>query len=220
MLPETPLEPHHTNLRLRDLPKTQRNAVIFLFILAIAIVIFWLWLIKAQINRPFAAGDGSQKNSATSASSTDSISLLKTTDTDHDGLSDYDEIYVYKTSPYLADSDSDGIPDKKEVEQGTDPNCPQGQDCQATETAATSSNNNLLATTSSSTAETPNLDVTKVSTSSLQQALSGQADAATLRQMLISGGADKSELDKISDADLLKSYQEVLNKNSATNSAQ
>ena len=57
------------------------------------------------------------------------IEALKTKDTDGDGLSDYDEIYIYHTSPYIKDSDSDGIPDGTEVKNGTDPNCPQGQDC-------------------------------------------------------------------------------------------
>jgi hypothetical protein len=57
------------------------------------------------------------------------IEALKSKDTDGDGLSDYDEIYIYHTSPYIKDSDSDGIPDGVEVKNGTDPNCPQGQDC-------------------------------------------------------------------------------------------
>jgi hypothetical protein len=53
----------------------------------------------------------------------------KSKDTDGDGLMDYDELYVFKTSPYLLDSDSDGIDDKTEVYDGQDPNCPVGQDC-------------------------------------------------------------------------------------------
>ena len=54
------------------------------------------------------------------------LAALKSKDTDGDGLSDYDELYVYHTSPYIKDSDSDGIPDGVEVANGTDPNCPQG----------------------------------------------------------------------------------------------
>jgi hypothetical protein len=53
----------------------------------------------------------------------------KTKDTDGDGLVDYDELYVYKTSPYIADSDSDGFGDKEEVYSGNNPNCPTGESC-------------------------------------------------------------------------------------------
>src|SRR2546427_13169559 len=50
------------------------------------------------------------------------LEQMKKMDTDHDGLSDYDELYVYHTSPYLEDSDSDGVADGVEVSRGTDPN--------------------------------------------------------------------------------------------------
>ena len=53
----------------------------------------------------------------------------KVSDTDEDGLTDYDELYVYKTSPYIADSDSDGINDNIEITSGDDPNCPADRDC-------------------------------------------------------------------------------------------
>ncbi|MBI4435328.1 hypothetical protein HY630_01520 [Candidatus Uhrbacteria bacterium] len=53
----------------------------------------------------------------------------KTKDTDQDGLVDYDELYVYKTSPYIADSDSDGFDDKQEIYSGNNPNCPTGKNC-------------------------------------------------------------------------------------------
>mgnify|MGYP001567130347 CR=1 FL=1 len=53
----------------------------------------------------------------------------KTKETDVDGLVDYDELYVYKTSPYIADSDSDGFNDKDEVYSGNNPNCPTGKSC-------------------------------------------------------------------------------------------
>lgn len=42
-------------------------------------------------------------------------------DSDGDGLSDYDEIHVYDTDPWLADSDGDGQSDADEIEVGTDP---------------------------------------------------------------------------------------------------
>lgn len=57
------------------------------------------------------------------------IAKLKAADSDKDGLNDYDELYVYRTSPFLEDSDSDGLPDGKEVAMGSDPNCAQGKTC-------------------------------------------------------------------------------------------
>ena len=42
-------------------------------------------------------------------------------DTDLDGLSDYDEIFVHFSNPLLADSDGDGLRDAQEVTYGMDP---------------------------------------------------------------------------------------------------
>lgn len=43
-------------------------------------------------------------------------------DTDFDGITNYDEINVYYTNPLSSDSDSDGLPDKWEIDYGLDPN--------------------------------------------------------------------------------------------------
>ena len=65
------------------------------------------------------------------------VDALRFRDTDKDSLTDFDELYVYGTSPYLADTDSDGILDGEEIKRGINPNCAEGQDCSMTpETAA------------------------------------------------------------------------------------
>lgn len=46
-------------------------------------------------------------------------------DTDDDGLSDYDEIYVYETDPLNPDSDGDGLQDGDEPHIGLDPTNPE-----------------------------------------------------------------------------------------------
>ncbi len=53
--------------------------------------------------------------------------LIRTTnpndsDTDMDGLSDYDEIFIYNTDPLVADSDEDGVDDGSEIKLGFNPN--------------------------------------------------------------------------------------------------
>lgn len=57
------------------------------------------------------------------------IAAAKKADADGDGLSDWDEENRYRTSPYLADTDSDGVNDNLEIAKGTDPNCPTGRNC-------------------------------------------------------------------------------------------
>jgi alpha-tubulin suppressor-like RCC1 family protein len=49
---------------------------------------------------------------------------LDKTDSDDDGLSDYDEIYIHGTDPLIRDSDGDGIPDYVEVISESDPGDP------------------------------------------------------------------------------------------------
>ncbi|MCX6798206.1 MAG: hypothetical protein NTX66_03290 [Candidatus Falkowbacteria bacterium] len=44
------------------------------------------------------------------------------TDTDNDGLTDYEEVKTYKTNPLNPDSDGDGFTDGVEVHGGYNPN--------------------------------------------------------------------------------------------------
>lgn len=49
------------------------------------------------------------------------MEFLKKQDTDQDGLSDYDEIVLYKSNPNKKDTDGDGFSDKDEVDAGYNP---------------------------------------------------------------------------------------------------
>lgn len=186
---------------LKSLPQPQKVAVGFLFTLSLVVLVFWVWQIRAQINRPFDYGRGT--TAELTASSTDFVAVLKGRDTDGDGLSDYDEIYVYFTSPYLEDSDSDGMNDFEEVRSGRDPNCPQGQNCSEPAFSASQPAAGLVE-------PIPGLAGDDLDEDYLQRALSGQADAAMLRQLLLAGGASQEELDLISDEELMRSYRETL----------
>jgi len=182
------------------LPKAQKIAVSVLGIFSVLVIIFWIWQIKSQIRQPFVI-ESVQKTDKSTASNLDTV--LQGRDTDQDGLSDYDEIYVYKTSPYLEDSDSDGLSDQQEVAAGSNPNCPQGKNC-GVDTTVSAPSDDIASTTN----EAPVLSTQE---QELQKILSGELDGATLRQLLIStGSATAADLEAVSDEELLNSYQEAL----------
>jgi hypothetical protein len=202
------------------LDKKQKLALAGLTFFGICLIGIWAFNLNNEISNPLKIKVSASDNIASTTTSDDK---LKRQDTDGDGLSDYDELNVYHTSPYLADSDSDGIPDGVEVKNGTDPNCPKGKDCSAAGSVAapvsTSTDISALASTYASNSGATDLNSVSVASSSSDAAnnalLSGQLNAATLRQVLIKSGVDKSSLDKISDADLLKAYEAQVASSSA-----
>jgi len=57
----------------------------------------------------------------TTTTSTTATTVDRTTDSDGDGLTDYEETNFYKTSPSVADTDGDGFSDGSEVKNGFNP---------------------------------------------------------------------------------------------------
>jgi len=196
------------------LNKNQKIAAASLVVFAILIIVLWAAQLRNNIYGPFNSGTAG--NLATTEA-TDQTQALKNKDTDSDSLTDYDELNVHGTSPYLADTDSDGLADSAEIKNNTDPNCPQGRTCTSglveetggANNTASDALNSLLgqfgatAATGQQTSGTTNLN-------SEQLNALKNIDAASLRQLLMESGMDKAALDKISDADLLKSFQETL----------
>ncbi len=133
----------------------------------------------------------------------DTIDALRFRDTDRDGLSDYDELYVYGTSPYLADTDGDGIPDGVEVKNGTNPNCAEGTDCSIMSSKTELATSTVDAGVDSSTI--PNDPVPPVL--DIQAAMQ---DPAQVRKMLISAGVQAEVVNKVSDGDLLQMVKELM----------
>jgi len=193
------------------LNKNQKIAAASLAVFAILIIILWAAQLRSNIYGPFNSGTAG--NLAAGSEATDQTQALKNKDTDADGLSDYDELNVYLTSPYLADTDSDGLSDSAEIKNNTDPNCPQGRTCTSglieetggADNTASDTLNSLLNQFGATNPTNPSASLNSEQLNALKN-----IDAASLRQLLMESGMDKAALDKISDADLLKSFQETL----------
>lgn len=147
---------------------------------------FGFFVLKNAIQSPFRLLDNFiGEDSGSDEQNFDEFVASQNQDTDKDGLSDYDEVYIYNTSPFLDDSDSDGYSDYDELNSGHDPNCPVGEICEAVAENDT--------------------------------ALSEDISATELRQMLVDAGVDESELNALSDEELLSAYQQVLTEESIGN---
>ncbi|MBU1039043.1 thrombospondin type 3 repeat-containing protein [Patescibacteria group bacterium] len=155
--------------------------------IALLAVVFGVWQISNSIKLPFAPKIYNDDSQMTVANET----VLRASDTDGDGLSDYEEINFYRTSLYLKDTDSDGLDDKAEVDNGSDPNCPQGQDC-------------LKFVAPVSQSETAGYDV------------EAAPSPEEIRQMLKNNGATDEMLAKYNDQTLINIYQQVAGENKAT----
>ena len=64
--------------------------------------------------------DGEPRDSAPDIGA-DEYVAVSVADTDRDGLSNHDEIFVHGSNPFRPDGDGDGVPDSAEVGEGTDP---------------------------------------------------------------------------------------------------
>jgi len=200
------------------LNKNQKIAAASLAVFAVLIIVMWFVQFKNNIYGPFNRPTG-QNQIAVDAQN--SVEALKNKDTDSDGLSDYDELNIYNTSPYLEDSDSDELKDGEEVKNGTDPNCPKGKTCSAgllDDAAADQSTNAPDASGSTLNSLLNQFGATEPTTQSAAGDLTSDQldalkniDAASLRALLLQAGMPKDTLDKISDAELMQSYGETLN---------
>ncbi len=141
---------------------------------------------------------------------------LQNQDTDKDGLSDYDEMYIYKTSPYLPDTDSDGYLDKEEIDGGFDPLCPKGQDCRGVETG-NEAEVEQLNVPAPPEAQPGSLEDKPSSNEKLPQEVIDELNKLTpdqVRELLRSSGQlteeQLNEIEQIDDKTLMEIYREVL----------
>jgi hypothetical protein len=138
--------------------------------------------------------------------SVNDVNNLRYRDTDFDGLSDYDETYVYDTSPYLADTFGYGMTDKEVVEKGL-PRCANaGKNCSNESTPA------AVAASTSSTLPALPTELAQPDITALMN------DPKQVRSLLVANGMDKQTLDKISDSDLMQLVTQLMTSSTITSS--
>lgn len=128
---------------------------------------------------------------------------LRVKDTDNDGLNDWEELNVHKTSPYIPDTDSDNINDGDEIRLNKDPLCAEGTNCLveesvSTSTMSTSLNDNQLLEQNT----LPNVEneIDSIKNISSQE----------LRQVLLDNGYAPDQLNQLTDEQLSEIWREAV----------
>lgn len=163
------------------------------------------YFVQSNFKRPFVL----KTNPNTPAAVTQIDDSLR--DTDGDGLLDTDELTIYGTSPFLVDSDSDGISDKAEIDAGTDPNCPIGSDCgRGGATTGT-------VPTVTPAPITPPAPTDVSAQPPAQPSGLDKLTAPQIRALLLKQGVSQAQLDAISDTQLMQVYQQSLGEINTSN---
>lgn len=168
-----------------------RKVIFFFVLFSIGIIGFGFQYLHKGLYSPFVIEipDFLQKQMDEELEKNKAITIteLKEKDTDHDGLTDYQELYQYHTSIFLEDSDSDGYTDYEEVLSGNEPLCPKGEDCSLL-TLVTPSN--TLSDVIGDIVDDSDLTI-------LQATLNG------FRQFLLDNDVSQEDINSLSDDDLL-----------------
>ncbi len=219
---------------LDDFDRRHKKAFLVIAAIAILILIFWIIQLRKNIIYPLHGGVNpkilqqlADSNLQQTQTPTGEEAELKSRDTDADGLNDWDELNLYKTSPYLADSDSDSFSDKAEIESGNDPNCPKGENCflnstQSGESDTELSSGSLLESSLLMPTSTATLSVTGTTSPSVSQLSAEEKNAlreslgdkindpTAIRALLAQMGMDQNSLSALSDQVIIETLNNLL----------
>lgn len=180
-------------LKPLDTPRTTFIVVVSLVVVALSFSGWFLWYSINRATNPKLIVRQDKNAQAAATAQLAELEKLRDKDTDTDGITDYQELYATGTSPYLRDTDGDGINDLDEINQKTDPNCPQGKSC--------------------------NPGLNPVGTTTNTASANSSADTSTsevLRQALIASGAPEYQVDQTSDTTLTNSLQQATGQTNTT----
>lgn len=201
------------NLGEKRLTGQQKTGFVLLLVFGVLVVSLGFLQMRNTIYGPFTLGNMFGDNQA-SQMFLDEQTRLQSIDTDRDGIKDYEELNFYETSPYLPDTDSDGIDDGVEIEQGTNPLCVEGENCGQTATDIPAGSV-YTSTSTNGSSELPG----GAEADTGFEFLNGEntdifallQDPKLLRQLLLETGKVTSEqLEGVEDAQLLEMVQDIL----------
>ena len=206
-----------------ELSNEQKAAFVLLTFLGLGGTVLGFLSFGANIRRPFDIQLAKSANLAPYLTidqrEAKDKEAQKTRDTDSDGLTDYDELYVFRTSPYISDTDSDGIDDKTEAYAGTNPNCPEGKVCGGSVAADT-------ANTATTLIELPPSSLTDLgSNPNLAQQFKTPEDIQNyvksitveqIRASLTAAGVPQDKLDAITDEQMKALFEQTVTEANAT----
>lgn len=214
----------------------QKAAFVIVMFLGLGGVILGFKSFGANLSRPFdlqlasAVANSNGEFMLSSEREAAEIEAQKTRDTDEDGLNDYDELYIFKTSPYLVDSDSDGFTDDQEVFSGNDPNCPKGKTCRGVVAAQEGAGETSVNPDDLLRGPLPENPLTKSSLGSLdgieftseQQVIDffGSMTIQQIREALTTAGVPQETLDALDDEALRATFEESVQSAAAGGSFQ
>ncbi len=172
--------------------KTNSPLLFFLIILGVAAIGLGYLQIRGAIYAPFI-----NSRETRPPTQTEILDNLKTQDTDKDGLSDFDERFVYQTSAYIADSDSDEFSDQEEIEAHSNPLNPESTPI-----------NKLITTEEPFTEKL--IEPTKPAVGETELIIDEEISIQQIRDLLVNrGGLSQEIVDKLDDKTLRKLYNET-----------
>ncbi len=162
------------------------------FVIGLIALGLGVWYSRNTIRKPFTVVIDEVKEENNNEALDNFAELLaeQQKDTDGDGLTDYQETNIYKTSIYLKDSDSDGLDDNIEIARGSNPNCPEGQDC--------------------SFVPTPGTDISAEDLVANNKTFLSPEYVASAKLILLQNGYTEDELNNMSDEQAVQLYEGLL----------
>ncbi len=203
--------------RWQMLTREQQISVVVLMICGGCAISLSLFRIQASIKEPFLV----RKDTLLSAkkllgpSELQKVEKEQRTDTDGDGLSDWDEVNTYKTNPNLRDSCGDGMPDNVRIATGKSVTCTGVTTGQPIDTSGLKQDNvlspiNIQTPVPGTSQAGSNPSVTQAAQDPqkfMEQML--PRDPNMIRQLL-KGKVPDERLKTISDEDLLKLFDAAI----------